>query len=340
MRCGSFRADHRDHAGADVGVFAGGVFTGDHRANVSAICAVIAATAIISATNAVTLKPTQCATWLRQPDPNAKKNFFYRGFNAGYARLEAWYLRVVRRMVSRSGFMAVIVLVLIALAGGVSLACRPVSFQPKTRATCSSRSNCLTPLPSRARSARWRKCATSFCKRPESRTPSRSAEFRRSITTPRLQTPGAIYVMFKDWSERGKDENILDIYNSLSRNLSQFQEAACRVIVPPPIQGLGLSGGFQMEVELTDGSFDYERLQKVTEQLAARSTSSPVIDAAITTFRADVPQLNLDVNRTEAATFNVADRRHLRHAAKLSWLHLCEPVHEIRPHLHRLRAGR
>ena len=66
---------------------------------------VIAGTALISAADAITLKPTQCATWLRQPDPNAKKNFFFRGFNAVYGRLEAWYLRVVRRMVTRSGLM-------------------------------------------------------------------------------------------------------------------------------------------------------------------------------------------------------------------------------------------
>ena len=77
---------------------------------------VIASTALISAANAVTLKPTQCATWLRQPDPNAKKNFFYRGFNATYGLVEAWYLSIVRRMVSRSGLMAVIVLALIVVA--------------------------------------------------------------------------------------------------------------------------------------------------------------------------------------------------------------------------------
>ena len=32
------------------------------------------------------------------------------------------------------------------------------------------------------------------------------------------------------------------------------------VVVPPPIQGLGLSGGFQMQVELQDGSFDYRQV--------------------------------------------------------------------------------
>ena len=41
---------------------------------------VIAATAFISAINAATLKPTQCALWLRQPSHNRRKNFFFRGF--------------------------------------------------------------------------------------------------------------------------------------------------------------------------------------------------------------------------------------------------------------------
>jgi HAE1 family hydrophobic/amphiphilic exporter-1 len=121
-----------------------------------------------------------------------------------------------------------------------------------------------------------------------------------------LANAGAIYVMFKDWSERGKGEQIIDIYNNLSRKFDTIQEASCRVIVPPPIQGLGLSGGFQMEIELTGGDFNYQRLQRATDHLAAESTKSPVIQAAITTFRADVPQLNLDINRTQAATFNVA----------------------------------
>ena len=52
---------------------------------------VIAATALISAINAATLKPTQCALWLRPPVPPEQRNFFYRGFNAVYDRLERGY---------------------------------------------------------------------------------------------------------------------------------------------------------------------------------------------------------------------------------------------------------
>ena len=49
---------------------------------------VIAATALISALNAVTLKPTQCALWLRASDPNRRKNIFFRAFNSIYDRVE------------------------------------------------------------------------------------------------------------------------------------------------------------------------------------------------------------------------------------------------------------
>ena len=52
-----------------------------------------------------------------------------------------------------------------------------------------------------------------------------------------LANAGAIYVMFKDWSERGKGEQIIDIYNNLSRKFDTIQEASCRVNVPPPHSG-------------------------------------------------------------------------------------------------------
>src|SRR5580693_3521068 len=53
---------------------------------------VIAATAFISAINAMTLKPTQSALWLRPPIPLERRNLFYRGFNAVYERLEGGYV--------------------------------------------------------------------------------------------------------------------------------------------------------------------------------------------------------------------------------------------------------
>ena len=75
---------------------------------------VIAVTALISAVNAATLKPTQCALWLRTPMPPEQRNLFYRGFNRVYDKAEGGYTRLIGRMVRHGGIMVVI---------GLALAC-------------------------------------------------------------------------------------------------------------------------------------------------------------------------------------------------------------------------
>jgi NodT family efflux transporter outer membrane factor (OMF) lipoprotein len=77
---------------------------------------VIAVTALISAVNAVTLKPTQCALWLRASDPGRRKNVFYRWFNSVYQPSERFYARLIRRMVRRSGLMVLVALGLVGAA--------------------------------------------------------------------------------------------------------------------------------------------------------------------------------------------------------------------------------
>ena len=95
---------------------------------------VIAATALISAINAATLKPTQCALWLRPTVPMEQRNWFYRGFNRGYGRLERWYVSLVGAMTRRAGVM--VILALLLMSGGIyGLAgCPPGSCRWRTRA--------------------------------------------------------------------------------------------------------------------------------------------------------------------------------------------------------------
>ena len=78
---------------------------------------VIAATALLSAVNAATLKPTQCALWLRRPVPPEQRNWFYRGFNNVYDRIERGYARLIGRMAAHSSISVVVALVLIFIGG-------------------------------------------------------------------------------------------------------------------------------------------------------------------------------------------------------------------------------
>jgi HAE1 family hydrophobic/amphiphilic exporter-1 len=90
---------------------------------------VIAATALISAINAATLKPTQCALWLRMPVPPDKRNFFFRGFNRAYAPVENGYTWLIGAMARRSLIMVVLALVLAGI-GAWGVATLPTAFIP------------------------------------------------------------------------------------------------------------------------------------------------------------------------------------------------------------------
>jgi len=267
---------------------------------------VIAATALISAINAATLKPTQCALWLRPLDPNRRKNIFFRAFNAAYSHLECRYLNLVRRLVERSGRTAMVGLVLIVLAGW-GLTRVPTGFIPTEDQGYAMVTVLLPDGASLSRTESVMEELARICSRqPGVRNTIAIGGISPLDGNASLANAGIIYLMFEDWSKRGKGEDLRSIYNALSTRLADFQGAKTMVLVPPPIQGLGLSGGFQMQLQLTDGSFDFARLQAVAEEITARATASPVIRMALTPLRASVPQISVNVNRTQAETLGVS----------------------------------
>ena len=88
---------------------------------------VIAATALLSAINAATLKPTQCALWLRPAVPPEQRNFFYRGFNAVYDRVERGYTRLITFLVMHATVSVAFALLVIG-ASGYGLSRVPTGF--------------------------------------------------------------------------------------------------------------------------------------------------------------------------------------------------------------------
>ena len=268
---------------------------------------VIAATALISAVNALTLKPTQCALWLRARDPGAKKAWFFRAFNGVYEPVERAYVRVIRFMVERSGRMAAVALVLIGLAGW-GLTRVPTGFLPTED---QGYVMIAVQMPDGASLERTQKVMDAVS-RIGLDTPGAAHAIAIGTGGPSpldgdvsLANAGIVYLMLKDWSERGKSEDLAAVTAHLTRQLATVQEARTRVLVPAPIQGLGASNGFQMQVELTDGSYDFERLQRVTDEIVREANRSPEVEGAFTAFRASVPQVSLRVDKTQAATRNV-----------------------------------
>jgi HAE1 family hydrophobic/amphiphilic exporter-1 len=269
---------------------------------------VIAVTALISGINAMTLKPTQCALWLRAHDPNKKKNAFFRGFNAIYERLEHWYAGLIDRMVHRSGFMTLLAACLVALSL-VGLARTPTGFLPTED---QGYVMVAVQLPNGAAIGRSQTAMQSLADAIR-KVPgvAETIVIGGSGASPidasaSLFNSGVIYAVLKPSKERGRVEDIRAVHKNLLRAVATVQEANCLVMLPPPISGLGISDGFQMEVELSNGTFDYERLQNVTNAIVAEAGREPSITSVLTPFRADVPQLSFTLNRREAETYGVS----------------------------------
>jgi hydrophobic/amphiphilic exporter-1 (mainly G- bacteria), HAE1 family len=123
-----------------------------------------------------------------------------------------------------------------------------------------------------------------------------------------LPSTGLAYVILKDWSVRGKSkgQDLLSLYRGLSGTLkAQVLDAATTIIPPPPIQGVGNSGGFTLIVQLRDGSGDFTKLQNVTNQVVANAASQSAVQNVFTSFRASTPQLYLAIDRNKAETLGV-----------------------------------
>jgi hydrophobic/amphiphilic exporter-1 (mainly G- bacteria), HAE1 family len=269
---------------------------------------VIAATALISAINAATLKPTQCALWLRMPVPPEKRNFFFRGFNRGYQPVENAYTRLIGAMARHSGVMVIVALI-VAGVGVWGIARLPTSFIP-----IEDQGYVLvaTQLPDGAAVGRTQQVMDQVTKIAlgvpgvdQVIAISGISVLDNSAT---LANAGVAYVILKDWSVRkpGSGADLRSVYANLQGALDKLQDGVALVLIPPPIQGIGNASGFTMQVELRDGTFDYTKLQTITQTIVRDGNTQTGLQRLNSTFRAAVPQVRVVVDRVKAETLNVA----------------------------------
>jgi HAE1 family hydrophobic/amphiphilic exporter-1 len=269
---------------------------------------VIAVTALISAINAATLKPTQCALWLREATPLDQRNFFYRGFNAVYQRMENAYAALIGRMVRRSGLM---VLIAIAVAGvGLwGIARLPTAFIPIDDQGYAMIAVQLPEGASLERTTAALQQATEIAKA----TPGVENVVAISGTSvldynASLSSAGVEYVIFDSFADRlkAKNQDLRSILESIQGKLNNLPDGKGFVLVPPPIQGIGQAGGFQMEVEMLGGSFNYTKLDELTRQILKSAAANPTVQRSLTTFQLSAPQVSVTVDRARAQTLKVS----------------------------------
>ena len=98
------------------------------------------------------------------------------------------------------------------------------------------------------------------------------------------------------------------IQRALQQKLSVIEEALVLVIVPPPVRGIGTSGGFRMMVEDRAGRGP-EALQAAVSAMTMRAAQEPGLRQVFSLFENSTPQLYLDIDRVKAQRLgiNLAD---------------------------------
>jgi HAE1 family hydrophobic/amphiphilic exporter-1 len=263
----------------------------------------IAATAFLSAINALTLKPAQCAIYLRPQ----KLGPFSRAFEYVYRRAERGYTWCVRQIVR---VWYVFILVFVALVAGTAYwyMQTPTGFLPTDDQGYLIIGVVLPDAASldrtKAVTEKMNKVFQGYADRGEIENWFVLGGFSLLDGT-NAPNGATAFVTWTDWSKRQKPElQVEAMQQRLQAELGQMQEAFVIVLVPPSIQGLGVAGGFQMQVEDKE-AVGLAALQERTMAIIDEARKHPGIGSAASTFRAGVPQIYLNVDRIKAEKMGV-----------------------------------
>jgi len=273
----------------------------------------IAVATILSAFNSLTLSPAMCALLLRPHDGRTDwlerwwdRLFggFFRMFNRGFERATLVYGRVVAWFLRRT-VVALAIYVVLAGLGAVGFWWVPTGFIP---AQDKGYLIVAVQLPDGASLERTdavvRRASEIIRETPGVLFSVAFAGFS-GATRSNSSNAGAIFVGPKPFEERVvHGPTASELLKALKERLADIQEAEIFVIAPPPVQGLGTSGGFKLLVQDRAGH-GLHALQEATEGLVeAAEVTSDVMDV-FSTFRASTPQLYADVDRVKAQMLNV-----------------------------------
>ncbi|MCA7931709.1 efflux RND transporter permease subunit [Burkholderia cepacia] len=229
---------------------------------------------------------------------------FSNAFNRVFQRLSDAYGRLVRKVVRIIPAMGVLYVVLIA-ATGYLLVSSPKGFIP----------------------AQDRGYLVVLVRMPDGATLERTSAVARKIEDIALSVPGVarvpvfsgvnaatgtnsansagLFPVFQPWPERKARGLTIDtIAAEMRKRLAAVTEASIVVAMPPPVQGLGSTGGFAMRLEDRNG-LGTAALAKATQDLVAAANRTRGMVGVYTPYSATSPQVHVELDREKAEMLGV-----------------------------------
>jgi multidrug efflux pump len=268
----------------------------------------IAISTVISAINSLTLSPALSALLLK--DHHAKKDilsriidallgWFFRPFNRFFEWSSNLYVGMVKRII-RFSFIALLIYGGLVWATWKGFEMVPNGFVP----------------------GQDKQYLVGFAQLPDGSSLDRTEDVMRRMSDIALKHPGVkdaiafpglsihgfsispnsgiVFVGLKDFEERTTPDLSGDaIAGALNGQFMSIQDAMVLVLSPPPVNGIGTTGGFKMMVQ-DRGDQGYAALYQATQGLIGAAYGSGKLMQVYSGYTVNVPQLEADVDREKA----------------------------------------
>jgi len=265
----------------------------------------IAVSVMLSAFIALSLTPALCSLLLKPSattkDAKGLNKFFYK-FNVWFDKVTYRYSKGVKKAI-KAAPLVLIILICIFIGTGFMFMNKKSGFIPNEDGGIFFMG---VNLPEGASSARTEEVLTELSKGLQEDFPE--IAYITSINGMNLLNRSAkpngasLFVSLKPWEDRQR--TVMEITGAIMAKYRGYSKATVIAATPPPIPGLGSSGGFTLEIQDRQ-TVDIKEFERVVGGFLAEANQRPEIGMAYTLFNSKSPNYKLNVDREMAKRMGV-----------------------------------
>ena len=265
----------------------------------------IAISTVISAINSLTLSPALAAKLLKPHDAPKDRlsqvidrlfGWLFRPFNRFFKRSSERYEGAVGRALGRRGAVFVVYAVLL-LGAGVMFKAVPAGFIPVQDKLYLIAGVKMPEGASIERTDAVLKRMAAIAKEIDGIESEVAFPGLNPLQFTNTPNNGVVFFTLKPFSQRARSAG--EITAELNQKLGAIQEGFTFAFMPPPIQGLGNGSGWSLFVE-DRTRLGYGELQNAVQAFQGAAAQTPGLGYPITSYQANVPQLDAEVDRVKA----------------------------------------
>jgi multidrug efflux pump len=111
---------------------------------------------------------------------------------------------------------------------------------------------------------------------------------------------GIVFFTLEDFDKRDSDELSAEAISAeVNKRLGAIQDAFVMTLPPPPVMGIGVSGGFKLQIEDRVG-LGNEALNQAVQTVMMKAYQTPELTQVYSGFQINVPQISAELDRERA----------------------------------------